>query len=199
MTQRTPSQWFSISELAALQIRGMPSNRRSMARIAVIQGWRSRKSENGIPLARKRAQIGGGMEFHSSLIPSELWFDFLLARARFCDRLDWELFRLAPERLRNAATERLLILLEVEGLVLNGWGITEAQQSVSKRRGVSARTIHEWRIRTRLRKMHEWLPRLLPRHKDLGSAFALVATSRGLSAKQLAKFRQRMDIEGGML
>ncbi|MEX2126931.1 MAG: DDE-type integrase/transposase/recombinase [Xanthobacteraceae bacterium] len=56
--------WFTAAEIAALQLPGVPTTKRTLNRFARQQGWLDRAE-----LVRPRAGNGGGLEFHLDALP----------------------------------------------------------------------------------------------------------------------------------
>jgi putative transposase len=64
--------WFTLPDLLALHLPGLPDGRMSLYRMVVAEGWATKTTHDGEALSRKRAgrDGGGGMEYHISLLPS---------------------------------------------------------------------------------------------------------------------------------
>lgn len=73
MTAARPldQEWFSSSELAALQLRDLPITRKGITEYAESHGWNADPAR-----CRDRAGRGGGLEYHLSLIPTLSWADY---------------------------------------------------------------------------------------------------------------------------
>jgi len=59
--------WFTASELADLELPGLPDSKRGIAKMAMRENWTSRTS-----LCRIRAGLGGGFEYHIDILPAEI-------------------------------------------------------------------------------------------------------------------------------
>lgn len=57
--------WLTTSEIAELQLPGLPATRKNVLAIAAREGWDERAS-----LARPRLGRGGGMEYHFNILPA---------------------------------------------------------------------------------------------------------------------------------
>lgn len=62
-------QWWTLPELAARALPGLPGTKQGLAKYAVNAGWAKATRPDGSPAARKRQGRGGGTEFHVSLLP----------------------------------------------------------------------------------------------------------------------------------
>ena len=74
----TISEWATLSQMAAMRLPGLPTSARGMRRVAKRDGWEEadRKGRQW----RLRRGRGGGMEFHSSLLPAEARIAFIMRR-----------------------------------------------------------------------------------------------------------------------
>lgn len=70
-TRPLDQEWFTARELAALQLRDLPSSESAMLRYAAREGWNDDPAR-----CRDRAGRGGGLEYHLSLIPTLAWADY---------------------------------------------------------------------------------------------------------------------------
>jgi putative transposase len=63
--------WFTLRELMAFGLPGLPGNERTLYRHVETKGWAAKTTHDGEALARKRTgmQGGGGTEYHISLLP----------------------------------------------------------------------------------------------------------------------------------
>jgi transposase InsO family protein len=64
-------QWWTLAELAARRLPGLPETRQGLADRADSAGWRTTTQANGTPAARQRSGRGGGTEYHISVLPAE--------------------------------------------------------------------------------------------------------------------------------
>ncbi len=83
----TPAQtdrWFTLAELAALDLPGIPNTRRGLAMQADREEWNHEAAEGR--LWRPRQGRGGGIEYWIGVLPSFTQAK-LLARAKLCARL----------------------------------------------------------------------------------------------------------------
>src|SRR3546814_2014987 len=63
--------WFTASELADLQLSGLPRQKRDINRLARAENWAIAVDGHGVPQARKHVGPGGGLEYHVDLLRSE--------------------------------------------------------------------------------------------------------------------------------
>src|SRR3546814_2443781 len=62
--------WFTASELADLQLSGLPRQKRDINRLARAENWAIAVDGHGVPQARKHVGPGGGLEYHVDLLPA---------------------------------------------------------------------------------------------------------------------------------
>jgi hypothetical protein len=60
-----PREWFSLPEIAAMQLRHMPGSRQGVRRLSIRENWADPLGE-GVTWRRRKGR-GGGVEFHHSL------------------------------------------------------------------------------------------------------------------------------------
>jgi putative transposase len=64
--------WFTAREIADLCLPGLPGSKRNVNRLAIEQGWATKRTARGEALSRQRElRDGGGLEYHVSLLPPE--------------------------------------------------------------------------------------------------------------------------------
>lgn len=171
------ASFFSAQELADLRLPGLPSAKRKINERAEDEGWALKVSESGEPLARKRHGRGGGVEYHSDVLPPaarlELARRGLLAanmpsnvvlHPEAANNAQWAAFERLPAHVREKAAERLKTLQEV--LRLEGLGLTRsaAVATLSGITGAGTSTIWRWFDRVAGRAPHDWLPALAADH-----------------------------------
>ncbi len=78
------THWLTAREIAELALPGMPGTKRNVNRVAMAEGWADRKAPTGEALARRRAgrDGGGGIEYHTSLLPSDARIALAAQRAK---------------------------------------------------------------------------------------------------------------------
>ena len=180
-----PSLWFSAAEIAGLSMPGVPDSRRGVNAWAAAEGWAERSDDNGRPLVRRRSAIGGGNEFHASLLPQTV-------QARLIQRFNsvipepvaandtqsvaeakWAWFDRQSTEAKDRAASRVAILAQIDGLVATGVTKTSAIATVAEWRNVSVRAIASWLAAVRDVALADRLPFLAPGYKGGGKEVAI--------------------------
>lgn len=173
--------WFSLADLAALDLPGLGADRRKIARLAGDERWDSREDLAGEPLARTRAGRGGGAEYHYSLLPGTALLELasrglLLSRlqpegtdADAATRACWERFDRQSAKVKAEAQRRLDVLCQLELLQESGVTRTAAMVEVCRSSGVKRSALFEWIGRIRGVPRHHWLAYLAPQRKGGGA------------------------------
>lgn len=65
------TSWHTLPEMLGMNLPGLPTSLSGLQNWATTQDWSTQICPNGEALARKRAGRGGGMEYHSSLLPPQ--------------------------------------------------------------------------------------------------------------------------------
>jgi len=181
-------EWWTPAELAEAALPGLPASLRRINVLASEAGWRESSGR-----ARRRAGKGGGWEYHYSLFPSRAQLRLISmdadraagepepeARGRrafegsagptaLCSQsargADWETFERLPAEAQAVARERLDALRAVEALIDAGRTANFAVNAVAELRGVSARSLWNWRKAVAFAAPADRLPLLAPRHR----------------------------------
>ncbi len=174
------THWYTAAEIANLGFPGVPDSKRRVNELATTYGWAERTAPDGTPLARPRKARGGGIEYHSSLLPHEtqvlLKARLLAAEAEGRTANDigqseddaWKWYDRQTTATKKKAQERMAVLCEVMECTDKGVLKTEAMQEVAARRDISPRIISEWFRLVRNRHRSNWLPYLAPQYKGGG-------------------------------
>jgi putative transposase len=172
-----PTEWYSVSQLASLNLPGLPNDKRTLKRLIVREGWASRADRMEIRLVRPRAGRGGGLEYHVGLLPAEARLE-IWRRSGFETNDDelgpsdtaaiWRWFYKRPPNAQERAKERLAILNEVLVLEANGCTRTAALAKIARDHGISTGKI--WNLLALVRgwPRRDWLAALAPRSKGEG-------------------------------
>ena len=168
-------EWFSLKELAAMTLPNMPNTKQGFQAVADRDEWH-RAAWRGIRW-RERAERGGGLEYHYTLLPAsaqirlakdfaEIEFTTEREQAkRAHSREDmWAWFEALPEKKRTEAERRLRILKCVRELVGNRMKKAFAVVQTASHFGVTPATIYNWEKSVAIVPEHDWLPWLAPRH-----------------------------------
>ncbi len=152
-------EWFTAQQIADLALPGMATTKRGVQAVVTSQGWADVRDEAGLPLSRKRAGRGGGMEYHFSLLPEAARNKLMQARPAKAARPDVATMQLRyerlPQSLKDRALMRLTVLRRVEELQRHGAkkeAAIEVAVAEAIRRGrergdvvkVSVRSVHDW-------------------------------------------------------
>lgn len=179
MPRPAPSIWFSLAELAAERLPGMPCSKNKIALRADTERWACKTDENGQPLARRRKGKGGGYEYNIQVLPIE-------ARQALAKRAPapnfahvandqpidpaspWVDYDRLSDKTKAEAERRLLILQHAEQLVGHGMSRTLAVADAAHHWSVSAASIWNWMACVKGVAKSDWLPRLAPRYSGGG-------------------------------
>lgn len=173
--------WFSLAELAALDLPGLGADRRKIARRAGDERWDRLEDAAGAPLARQRAGRGGGVEYHYTALPGTAQLelarrDILATRpqpveadaeAQASARWDW--FDRQNAKVKAEAERRLSILAELQLLEDAGMTREAALVQVCGHFSVGRSTVCEWIKRVRGVPAHHRLAWLAPERKGGGA------------------------------
>lgn len=176
-----PRDWFSLAELAKLDLPGLGDDRRKIARRARDERWDARVDGEGEPLARARAGQGGGSEFHYLALPGTAQLE-LAARGLLATRLtpaeadpeaasnaQWRWFDAQSERTKAEARRRLDILTQLEVLEQSGLTRDAAIAALFVQHDVKRSTLFEWIGRVRGVSRQHWLAYLAPARRGGGA------------------------------
>jgi len=169
--------WWSAADLVKQALPGMPSTERGVALQAERRGWLAPEHEGF--RWRPRAGRGGGVEFHTSVLPLEAQAKLAItsrterasgglqghgsAELHAADMWAW--FDRQPDKKKTVARERLQILDAIDTLISNAVGKTEAINTVARLRGTSSNTIRNWiDAIPAVAGRADRLPYLCPRH-----------------------------------
>ncbi|UWR67056.1 Mu transposase C-terminal domain-containing protein [Phaeobacter inhibens] len=144
-TPVSPKQeWWSVAELAAARLPGIPGTARGVTAKADREGWRD------VPGAIKRkVGRGGGLLYHWSVLPLAARTKLIKHDAnRPVEKLDrnsaWASYAALPQKSKDEAARRLDAITKVELLHTSGAGHVHAVDTVAAEIGSSTRTIYNW-------------------------------------------------------
>lgn len=170
--------WFSASELAELKLPGLPSSKRKVNERADKECWALKVDADGMPLARPRKAVGGGLEYHLSILPAAT--QTALVRRGIsvaCEPTDdealrqgtaWSWYEAQPDSVKAEAERRNAIVAQVEALIESGIPVNNAVAALAIGEKVGASTLHAWRAMVKGVPGADWLPHLTPRRKGGG-------------------------------
>lgn len=157
--------WWNAKELAYARLPGLPGSPRGIDKHAKTRGWRNRHG-----LARRRSALGGGWEYHWTLLPDAARRR-LLADAPAEDAPEtkdrqgfWDAFESLPDRAKETARARLRALDEAERLAATGITLKLAVAQVARAQAIGASTIWRWLSLVEGVAQEDRLAYLAPRH-----------------------------------
>lgn len=163
-------EWFTVGELAALALPGLPATAGKIRQQAERERWE--RPEWAGTHWRQRQGRGGGTEYHLAVLP-------MLARAKLVFEAEraaqapavaapaeglWDWFARQPESKKAKAAERLRALDAIEALVRAGERRVQAAQMVARDQGVALSSLYAWQKLVHGVPREDWLPALAPRH-----------------------------------
>lgn len=169
MSRLTPEQeWWTPTEIADARLPDLPTTQKGVQTMIDRLLWRSQKG-----YARRREGRGGGWEYHWKLFPSRAQRKLLSAAVapvlpdRLSRDLAWEWFDGLPEKVKEIARRRLLILQKVEAMETRGRGRDRHVSIIliAKTEGVGVRTIWDWFRLIEGVRVDDRLPYLAPKHR----------------------------------
>ncbi len=177
------SGWFSASELAAMELPGLPRSKRNVSLMAQRQGWTDKKDPVLGALARRRSGRGGGMVFHASLLPAKAQAKLAAetsgpgidASPEAVRREIWDRYEALPTKHKDKAKVRLVALDRVLSLEASLGRRDHAVNMVAKESGHSARSIYNWLKACDGLDRGDWLPALAPSYVGGGKRAELPA------------------------
>ncbi|EFM58334.1 MULTISPECIES: transposase domain-containing protein [unclassified Brucella] len=162
-------EWFTIPELAAHKLPGLPQTQQGMDLLAKNSGWKHIEGK-----ARKAERRGGGWEYHIDLLPQSARTRLLVVHsAPANDDRDaeaekkaalWARFNALSEDIKAECEKRLEVLTFVEELLRAGVTVDmESALKVAVRKyGVSRASIYNWRAQVHHVSRADWLAALAP-------------------------------------
>lgn len=168
-------EWFTVAELAALALPGMPNTKRGMQICADQRGWQKPDEEG--KRWRPRAGRGGGIEFHYTVLPSfaaaKLVVQFTEAaesnqrsaqKATLTRAEMHAWYERLPDAKKAKAGEKAAALDMLRDLQRAGMGKVAAIGHVAAQLTVQKSTLYAWEDAVAGIDRCDWLPFLAPRH-----------------------------------
>jgi putative transposase len=185
----TSEEWFTAAELAALELPGLPADKRSLNRRAKDERWNLRADPAGQLLARRRAGRGGGTEYHASLLPAAAQLalaerGLIAAKSKnvphdamglpeAVSQGRWRWYEAQNSSTKAKAEARMRVVADVELLEAAGMTRTAAIAEAARRHGQSAGTLWTWLSLIDGVPQHDRLPAIAPRYQGGGKAAAI--------------------------
>jgi hypothetical protein len=168
-------RWFTLAELAALDLPGIPNTRRGLAMQADREEWNHEAAEGR--LWRRRQGRGGGIEYWIGVLPSFTQAKLLAKEAaqhpapardtalrQLSDEAAWQAYDRAADKHKQSAAKRVAALDAVETLVAQGRSRTVAIMEVAATHDVSRTAIYAWAALVDGVPRAHWLARLVPQY-----------------------------------
>lgn len=173
-----PSDWFSLSELLALNLPGLPDDRRKLSRKAQDEAWHLQAGADGQLLSRARGRVGGGVEFHVSVLPPAAQLELSSrglsisrpqpAEAETAAQREWRWFDRQTDKVKNEAKRRAAVLMDIDMLEDAGMTRSAALGEAARKAGIGASTVWNWVKAVSGIAPSDRLPFLAPRRKGGG-------------------------------
>ncbi|WP_431285935.1 transposase domain-containing protein [Humitalea sp. 24SJ18S-53] len=167
-------EWWSAADLAKQALPGLPTTERGIAMLAERRGWLAAEHEGF--RWRARAGRGGGVEFHTNVLPLEARLKLVVhsapvaavparkvAKEALATQEMWAWLERQPENRRTKAGERLDALHTVEALAQSGTARSTAFAMVAEAKSIPLRTLYDWAKLVEFVDRGDWLPYLAPR------------------------------------
>lgn len=174
-------EWFSADELAALNLPGLPAQKRKVNERAAKDGWALRTGANGEPLARPRKARGGGLEYHVDVLPAAARMAIQAAGVAVAADIhaapperqrqspSWRWYDGASDEVKSKARQRLQTITLIEAYERAGMTRSAAVASAAARDGVSVATVWNWLSLIDGVARGDRLPALAPRRQGGGA------------------------------
>ncbi|WP_455466616.1 transposase domain-containing protein [Bartonella sp. B39] len=164
-------EWFSIAELAALALPGLPSTYKSLDNHGRTY-WR----KNSIFSRKVRRKTKPVWEYHVSLLPERSRAVLLMQQREIAvfqnteestQKEDiWLRYDGLSKAHKSRCEERLKMLCFMDDLLLAGMGVHDAASLSAVKFGVSRRSVFNWRERVEGYERCDWLAALAPSYGE---------------------------------
>lgn len=162
-------EWWTATEIAEAMLKDLPTSQKGIDDLSKRENWRAEPK-----FARRREGRGGGWEYNWQLFPMRAQKQLLASVNKpimsqpaegIGDRDDaWAWFEALPEKVKDEARYRLLVIQKVEALALS---MTKnlAVSTVARMERPCAKTIWNWFSDIEYVRIDDRLPYLAPRHR----------------------------------
>lgn len=159
-------EWYTVTELAALALPGLPPAEKSLDNKARAE-WR------GNPMLFRLASTAGrpAYQYHIKLLPpiarqklaylSMPTIEKTAEEKRTLAEL-WARYEALTEEHKTICKTRLGVLVEVAEMEAAGIPVAQAVAVATKRAGASKSSYYEWKLMVEPYARHDWLPALAP-------------------------------------
>lgn len=161
------TEFFSPSQILAVNDGSLPQCERSFNRLVAKQGWRSTDKAKQMP------SRGRGWLYHKTLFSDGIQARLSLGQLpgeKVKNSSDlWGCFEQLPKKQKDECQRRLQVLNKVERLVEAGLSRTAAMNIISDEVSVSFNTLVNWFGKVKNSARTDWLPLLAPSYKKTAS------------------------------
>ncbi|MDE1917638.1 MAG: Mu transposase C-terminal domain-containing protein [Sphingomonadales bacterium] len=174
-----PTDWFSLSDLLEHNLPDLPRDRRKLSRKAQDDGWHLMVDGDGQLLSRTRSRVGGGVEYHVSLLPPAAQMELAKrglsvsrprpAEAEPANAKEWRWYDCQTAKVKSEAERRAALILDIDTLESAGLTRSAAVAEVCRQSEVGASTMWNWLKSVAGVAPHDRLPFLAPRRKGGGA------------------------------
>jgi hypothetical protein len=175
MNMAQTDRWFTLAELAALDLPGLPNTRQGLALQAEREEWRHPAAEGR--LWRRRKGSGGGIEYWMGVLPSFTQAKLLAKEAaqhpapardaalrELSDDAAWQGYERAADKHKQSAAKRVAALDAVAALVAQGQSRSVAMMEVAATHDVSRAALYAWAALVEGTDRAHWMARLVPQY-----------------------------------
>jgi len=176
-------EWFTAAELEQLKLPGLPGSKRKINERAAAERWALRTGAGGVPLARPRQARGGGLEYHSDVLPAAARAAIVaMGVASAADvRAEpiggaqqlWRWFDGATDKVKAEAHRRMTAVQLVASFERAGLTRSAAVASAAARGAIGASTLWSWLALIDAVPSADWLPHLAPKRQGGGAEAAI--------------------------
>jgi hypothetical protein len=173
-----PSDWFSLSELLEHNLPGLPADRRKLSRKAQDEAWHLMTGADGELLSRARGRVGGGVEFHLSVLPPAAQLELATrglsisrpqpVQAETREAREWRWFDRQSDSVKAEAQRRAAVLMDIDTLEAAGMTRSAALAEAARCQNLGASTVWNWLKSVVGVAAHDRIPFLAPRRKGGG-------------------------------
>lgn len=158
-------EWFTLPELAAAKLPGMPLTIDGYAKFVVRNGWRGHADK-----VRKQTgrEGGGGFEYHYSLLPTTARQKLAFLQAELptsrSDRskLLWQKYEALTNSQKDICKKRLAVVVDVDDMKASGINALDAIKHVARKADIAISTYYEWERMVDGHARQDWLAALAP-------------------------------------
>ncbi|VWX62536.1 transposase domain-containing protein [Sphingorhabdus sp. 109] len=169
--------WYSASDLAELELPGLPREKRKINARARDERWAIAVDDKGQPLMRRRSGRGGGCEYHIKLLPSAARTELIkrgvaldadTIAAESGNKQIWSWYDGQSQKVKDEARRRLIAVNQVDVLEQAGLNRSAAVPAAASTQKISPSTLWNWLKLIEGIAVSDRLPALAPRRTGGG-------------------------------